>query len=495
MGIERKEERKLMEKNFNRNQGSESNEDSLQRNQDKRDQETIFSFEHLPDLTKVEPEKRLELFIKKLKLCSYLVPVNEISTSQRSKMKKQTLQELVHFIIKNAMNGKMMSFQLVYQEIFSMVQTNLCYQKCRRNFFDSEELDLEEDEPILNPHWPHLSLVLESGIRFIESPLFNPNLILRSETLDFKLFLLQTLELFDTEDPRERDLLKTLLHRIYLKFVSFRKPIRQEILNILQSFVFEKRPHHGIRELLELMVSIANGLQIPLKQEHQIFLMRGLLPLFKHQTLSNFSLQLTSCITEFLKKDPSLFSTIVTYLFKIWPHTQTSKAVQFILSIQEFLKVIGPEHFMPIQDQFFKQFASWIGHQHFLIAESALALQGDENFVSLISNSIPTLLPIIFEPLYRNLQSHWHPTITDYSYKIINLFLEYDFKLFNQCITQYKLIYKEEPHIFLPPSKIRKTAILPSSRESTGIRKKSLIPMDSTTIQALVDYLPFQDKK
>lgn len=42
----------------------------------------------------------------------------------------------------------------------------------------------------------------------------------------------QLLELFDSEDPRERDFLKTILHRIYGKFLGLRAYIRRQINNI-----------------------------------------------------------------------------------------------------------------------------------------------------------------------------------------------------------------------------------------------------------------------
>lgn len=42
----------------------------------------------------------------------------------------------------------------------------------------------------------------------------------------------QLLELFDSEDPRERDFLKTTLHRIYGKFLGLRAYIRKQINNI-----------------------------------------------------------------------------------------------------------------------------------------------------------------------------------------------------------------------------------------------------------------------
>ena len=50
------------------------------------------------------------------------------------------------------------------------------------------------------------------------------------------LFVFQLLELFDSEDPRERDFLKTILHRIYGKFLGLRAFIRKQINNIFLRF-------------------------------------------------------------------------------------------------------------------------------------------------------------------------------------------------------------------------------------------------------------------
>lgn len=45
-------------------------------------------------------------------------------------------------------------------------------------------------------------------------------------------FFFQLLELFDSEDPREREFLKTVLHRIYGKFLGLRAYIRKQINHI-----------------------------------------------------------------------------------------------------------------------------------------------------------------------------------------------------------------------------------------------------------------------
>ena len=72
----------------------------------------------------------------------------------------------------------------------------------------------------------------------------------------------QLLELFDSEDPRERDFLKTTLHRIYGKFLSLRAYIRRSINNIFYSFVYDTKRHNGIAELLEIGARSSTALQL-----------------------------------------------------------------------------------------------------------------------------------------------------------------------------------------------------------------------------------------
>ena len=64
---------------------------------------------------------------------------------------------------------------------------------------------------------------------------------------------MQLLDLFDSEDPRERDFLKTVLHRIYGKFLGLRAFIRKQINNIFLRFVYETEHFNGVGELLEIL--------------------------------------------------------------------------------------------------------------------------------------------------------------------------------------------------------------------------------------------------
>ena len=81
-------------------------------------------------------------------------------------------------------------------------------------------------------------------------------------------FVAQFIELFDSEDPRERDYLKTILHRIYGKYMTQRALIREKVMNLLLLITYEKEEHNGVTELLEILSAIISGYASPLKPEH-----------------------------------------------------------------------------------------------------------------------------------------------------------------------------------------------------------------------------------
>lgn len=82
------------------------------------------------------------------------------------------------------------------------------------------------------------------------------NRVIAADRMRFVLIpfvVAQLLELFDSEDPRERDLLKTVLHRIYGKFLGLRAFIRKQINNIFLRFIYETEHFNGVGELLEIL--------------------------------------------------------------------------------------------------------------------------------------------------------------------------------------------------------------------------------------------------
>ena len=100
-------------------------------------------------------------------------------------------------------------------------------------------------------------------LKFILTPHLKPDTIVKQIS---NQFINCFLELFDSEDPRERDYLKTILHRIFGKFMALRGYIKKQIMNVLFRVVYENEAHNGLTELLEILCSITSGLVVPLRQ-------------------------------------------------------------------------------------------------------------------------------------------------------------------------------------------------------------------------------------
>jgi serine/threonine-protein phosphatase 2A regulatory subunit B' len=131
----------------------------------------------------------------------------------------------------------------------------------------------------MEPSWPHLQVVYEFFLRFIVSSEVNGKVAKKYIDLNF---VRNWIELFDAEDPRERDYVKTgriqsstvytavllllilyhvpVLHRMYGKFMSYRSFIRKAISQIFFRFIYETGRHNGVGELLEILGSVSHAL-------------------------------------------------------------------------------------------------------------------------------------------------------------------------------------------------------------------------------------------
>merc|ERR1712142_997557 len=390
-------------------------------------------------LMEVPQAEREELFIKKIRQCSVLFDfvADPLSDLKWKEVKRGALNEMVEYVSSN----RGVVTDSIYPEAIDMFAVNLFRSLPPSSNPNGAEFDPEEDEPTLEAAWPHLQLVYEFFLRFLESPDFQPNIA--KKYIDQR-FVMQLLELFDSEDPRERDFLKTTLHRIYGKFLGLRAFIRKQINNIFYKFVYETERHNGVAELLEILGSIINGFALPLKEEHKVFLLRVLLPLHKIKSLSVYHPQLAYCVVQFLEKDPSLTEPVVVGLLKYWPKTHSPKEVMFLNELEEILDVIEHSEFAKVMTPLFNQLARCVSSPHFQVAERALYYWNNEYIVSLISDNATVILPIMFPALYKNSKSHWNNTIQGLIYNALKLSMDMNQRLFDECVQKYEAQRQKE---------------------------------------------------
>jgi serine/threonine-protein phosphatase 2A regulatory subunit B' len=306
-------------------------------------------------------------------------------------------------------------------------------------------------------------------------------------------FIVRLLDLFDSEDHRERDYLKTILHRIYAKFMSLRAFIRKAINHVFFVFVYETERHNGISELLEILGSIINGFALPLKQEHKTFLKRVLLPLHSARNLATFHQQLAYCVAQFVDKDPTLAAQVLSHLIKYWPHQAAQKQLLFLNELEELLELCQAEQFKLVAEQIARRLSAAIASPHFQVAERALFLWHNEYVANLLADHRQLVLPILYPTLYINSQppykgvtqqqqllnnnntnaastsastsnstssttstsaasstssidgtnhviyGHWNPTVNSLTVNVLKIFSELDGALIEECQQKFEL--------------------------------------------------------
>ena len=420
--------------------------------------EPSTAFSELPALVDTPRGRaRTELFKAKVKLCCQVHDFTDGTRDVAEKEgKRTTLIELVDYVstTKGALPEE------VYRPLVDMFRANL-FRTLHPASGTSPEAalagDIDEDEPVLEPAWPHLQIVYELLLRFVVSPEVDPRVA--RKYIDQR-FVLGVLDLFDSEDPRERDYLKTVLHRIYGKFMPLRPFIRRAIANVFLFFVFESERHNGIAELLEILGSIINGFALPLKEEHKNFLRRALLPLHIPRCIAQYHQQLVYCMTQFVEKHPPLAVDVIRGLLKYWPLTNSPKEVLFLAELEEVIEQTHPREFSVVLEDLFRRIAKCIQSPHFQVAERTLFLWNNEYLVSLILQYRERVFPLVFAALANNERSHWNTTVMNLTFNVQKLMIEMDVNLFERCARLHERALLGEAHAGSDAETAREAAAL-----------------------------------
>jgi len=331
----------------------------------------VAGIEPLVPFKDVPNAEKMNLFVSKVSLCCVTFDFSDPSKNTLEKdVKRQTLLELVDFVA----SGSMRFSEPAILAMCRMCAVNLfrVFPPYYRSNLSSVGENDDNDDPMFDPAWPHLQIVYDLLLRFINSTCLDAKVA--KKYIDHS-FILRLLDLFDTEDPRERDCLKTILHRSYGKFMVHRPFIRKSLSNIFYRFVFETEKHNGIAELLEIFGSIISGFALPLKEEHKIFLWRVLIPLHKPKSVGVYFQQLSYCVLQFIEKEPRLASVVIKGILKYWPITNSQKEVMFLGELEEILEAISMVEFQKVMVPLFWRIGCCINSFHFQVLTICPALE------------------------------------------------------------------------------------------------------------------------
>ena len=319
----------------------------------------------------------------------------------------------------------------IYPNVVALVASN-CFRSLPPPPARSEVVEVDEDEPAEDIQWPHLELVYQLFVDVLQSKHFDKSLAKKYISEEF---LLNLLVLFDSEDVRERCSLKGILHKLYGKFTAHRAFLRVQMQNVFLHHAFESEHFTGIAELLEIFASIIHGYVVPLKDEHNDFFAKVLIPLHKCHTLPLYHTQLTYCCILFVEKDASLVAPLVAGILKYWPKTSSQKEVLFLVELEEILDGLSGEQFAEVMVPVFQKLSSCMCSSHLVVVEKSLLFSHNDYIMQLVEFNSTVIFPIVLPSLLAGRRAeHLNETLSTQMDNLVNRMTKMNGKLCEQLM-------------------------------------------------------------
>merc|ERR1719242_1263239 len=301
-------------------------------------QEKMLSIEVRP-LADIEwTDERHRVLCYWLDVCRYRF--NFFSASQYEwdaiQRKKQLLSDILDYL---DMTEDIWNDEVILKMIMKMIKANLFRSlplTFRMLLLTPDYCQEDDGEDFEDPNYPHLCYVFEIALMFVRN--INVDDRTRKKYLG-KSFIIPLTELFASEDVREREYLKAILHGIYARNMRLRRLIRTQMSHCCWRVIYSPNRgddiENGISECLQLVCSIIQGLTTPIKQEYKNILYNVLIPLHKanQRKLQKFHETLLACCIQFILKDLSIGLDILSGLLKYWPFQSAQKSDMFLKEV------------------------------------------------------------------------------------------------------------------------------------------------------------------
>ncbi|KAI3717820.1 hypothetical protein L1987_69678 [Smallanthus sonchifolius] len=334
--------------------------------------------------------------------------------------------------------------------LFKMVASNLFRPLPPPPSTMCSAISLEDDDVITVPSadWAYLQIVYDILLRLIikidvksvqedksvgsrvlnQGPAMGEHFITRS-------FILNLLTLFNSDDLRERDAVKNIVHRIYSKFTFYRSFMRKSMTDVLLHFIYETdHQQNGIGDILEIWGSIINGFTVPLKEQHKVFLYRVLIPLHKPKNMAVYHRQLVYCVSQFVQKEAELGGVVVGKILRYWPVTNCQKEVLLIGELEEIVENVDRREYLMVASRLWSRIAKCIKSNNSQVAERALYIWNNEQFMRVVSQDIEAVFSIVVEAIETNLKLHWSKNVQQLTQNVKILLQELDPLLYKTCL-------------------------------------------------------------
>ena len=188
-------------------------------------------------------------------------------------------------------------------------------------------------------YWENIKIIYDIFNAIISNEKMDPNILKHYIKYDF---LNKLINIFKSDNEDEKEMLKTIISKLYSKLSSRRKLIRGVIFNYFNFGVITLNKINGAVDLLDVMENIISQFSIPLKDEYINIFDNLLIPLHKMKKCYKYFDNLNRCILLFLEKDSNLAYNLLENLYAFFPsHNYKVKNLflEEIIMILEYIDI------------------------------------------------------------------------------------------------------------------------------------------------------------
>jgi len=381
-------------------------------------------------------------FTKKLQICMQIYNFNDEEKNVNEKNERlKALQELQEMISNPQTMTNIVMPNL--EHVINMIKKNIFRPlPVVKKQGLAGETPMEEEEVIIDPSWPHLQPVYEFFLQLI----INESVDMKSlRSYITHKFIQEFLELFDSEEPKEREYLKNILHRLYAKLVPRRKMIRKAMTDTFNALIHENYKFNGTSELQDILASIISGFAVPLREEHVIFFHNIIIPLHKVQTCHKYHNELLRCSMLFLSKEPNLAFPLINGLLKYWPFANYTKETLFLSELLDILEVCcDVAKLEPLVPKIFKRIVKCIASPHLQVSDRTMCFFEHEFFLNILKTYKHIAFAILVPVISHLANNHWHKLILESLCALRNIIRDIDPALYDKYAND-----KTSPYLYL----------------------------------------------
>lgn len=399
--------------------------------------ESALVFPTIPSFNnKINYSPDLELiFLDKIRICS-IIPnsFTSLKVTTLNTEKQKALQDLIT-LLENQKNVKpffIPHFDLIQKMILNNILRPIkSFNTLTPIKLEPNETEIQYQILIPNPSYPYLKKIYELFYNILSCKNLKDN--------NFKAFFSQEffdnfIELFQSNEPDEREMLKNILFKLYTMNVSCRKIIRKVIRNFLLTIIYDRDKVNGVYEILEMLLSVVIGYNVPLLKEHIDFFYCVLIPLHKVHNLYLYHTPLLHCSMLLMIKDKSLPVPYIQGLLRYWPVGDSDKEILFISEINEVIGFCEMSLIEPIIIKLFKRLIRCIASPHVYVSDRVLGLFENDYFLDVVKNYRVILFPIIFPVVIEIEENYWFKSCIESFKTLKNILINLDKSYFERYL-------------------------------------------------------------